>query len=178
MNWDPIKGGWDHLKSRAREAWGQAADKPGQWVAGTRERVAETLPAQCGELRDRVKRAVDEISSARLTARQPSMPNPLHGLAIAGLGAGLMYVFDPVQGRRRRALVRDQFVHALHELDDAIGVTFRDVSHRSSGLWAEARSLPARLSGEAVPDRVLEERVRAKLGRYVSHPGSIGVTVN
>ena len=50
----------------------------------------------------------------------------------------------------------DQFVHALHELDDAIGVTFRDVSNRSAGLSAEARSLPARLMGEEVIPAVRE----------------------
>jgi hypothetical protein len=35
--------------------------------------------------------------------------NPwLMGLGGLGVGAGLMFMFDPVQGRRRRALARDQ----------------------------------------------------------------------
>ena len=29
-------------------------------------------------------------------------------LTAAGLGAGLMYLFDPVSGRRRQSLLRDQ----------------------------------------------------------------------
>ena len=31
-----------------------------------------------------------------------------------GLGALTMYLLDPEQGRRRRALLRDQFTHAKH----------------------------------------------------------------
>ena len=89
-----------------------------------------------------------------------------------------MYLFDPDRGRRRRALVRDQMIHALNEIDDAIGVTWRDLRNRARGVWASVRSVPARLAGEAVPDEVLAERVRSKLGRVVSHPGSIGVVVH
>jgi hypothetical protein len=55
-------------------------------------------------------------------------------LAGAGLGAGLMYVFDPDMGRRRRALARDQAVHLAHEAQDAAGVVARDVSNRAKGL--------------------------------------------
>ena len=31
---------------------------------------------------------------------------------VFGLGALTMYLLDPVQGRRRRALMRDQYTHA------------------------------------------------------------------
>jgi hypothetical protein len=95
--------------------------------------------------------------------------------ALVGLGAGLMYFLDPDRGRRRRALVRDQFVHALSEIDDAIGVVSRDLSNRSRGMWENTSSLPRRLTGETVPDEILAQRVRSKLGRYVSHPRSIRV---
>jgi hypothetical protein len=33
-------------------------------------------------------------------------------LVVFGLGALTMYLLDPVQGRRRRALMRDQYTHA------------------------------------------------------------------
>lgn len=36
----------------------------------------------------------------------------MRALLWMGLGAGAMYLLDPEQGRRRRALVRDQIVRA------------------------------------------------------------------
>jgi len=95
-------------------------------------------------------------------------------LAGAGVGAGLMYALDPEQGRRRRALARDQAVHLLRKSRDAVDATVRDATNRARGMLAEAR---ARLAPpEAVPDDVLVGRVREKLGHYCAHPGSIEVT--
>jgi hypothetical protein len=89
-----------------------------------------------------------------------------------GLGAGLMYLFDSQQGRRRRALVRDKAVRAAHQAEEGLGKLRRDLANRVTGLAAEAKGL---LSGEEVPDAVLVERVRSKLGRIVSHPHAIHV---
>ncbi len=94
-------------------------------------------------------------------------------LAGAALGAAAMYLFDPDRGRRRRALMRDQLLSAASHLDDAIEATARDLIHRAQGLMAEARST---VSDEEVSDEVLVNRVRAKMGRVVSHPGAMKVT--
>ena len=51
------------------------------------------------------------------------MEQTLRLLGGIGLGAGLMYFLDPQQGRRRRALVRDQFTHLSREACDAADVT-------------------------------------------------------
>jgi uncharacterized membrane protein len=91
----------------------------------------------------------------------------------AGIGAALMYFFDPDRGRRRRALVRDQAVHVLHQAQDAIDVAICDAQQRTLGFMADLR---ARITGEEVDDEVLSERVRAKIGRLVRHPGAIEVT--
>jgi uncharacterized membrane protein len=90
-----------------------------------------------------------------------------------GLGAGLMYFLDPQQGRRRRALVRDQFVSVASQADDAVGCVARDLAHQVQGLLAEGWSVLARWTPD---DRQLAEHVRSKMGRYVSHPSAIGVT--
>lgn len=90
-----------------------------------------------------------------------------------GLGAGLMYFLDPDRGRRRRALVRDQIDHTIHELDSAIQLTARDLNNRLQGLVHEVQG-PS--TAEEVSDRVLEERVRSRMGRFVSHPRAITVT--
>jgi uncharacterized membrane protein len=96
----------------------------------------------------------------------------LYGL---GLGAGLMYMFDPARGRRRRALLRDQTVRAWRRSGDLVDKATRDLQNRTSGLAAEARAMVSR---DSAPDVVLAERVRAALGRAVSHPSSISVRVN
>ena len=92
-----------------------------------------------------------------------------------GLGAALMYILDPDRGRRRRALARDQFVSAGRRLPDAVGATARDLSNRTRGIAAEVGSMLS--SEEEVSDEVLVARVRSKLGRVVSHPHAVGVTV-
>lgn len=93
----------------------------------------------------------------------------------AGLGAGLMYLLDPERGDRRRALARDQVVRLMRVTGDAIEPTARDMANRARGLVAETTSLVG--SGE-VSDAVLEQRVRSRVGRYVSHPGAIEVSAD
>jgi hypothetical protein len=89
-----------------------------------------------------------------------------------GFGAGLMYLLDPDVGRRRRARLRDRVVHAAGRLEHYLDTAARDISHRAQGLVAESRAL---LAGGAVPDDVLVERVRSKLGHCVSHPHALDV---
>ena len=60
----------------------------------------------------------------------------LTGLAV---GAGVMYLLDPVQGRRRRALLRDQLVHGAHKASDQADAKMRDLRNRAYGLAAETR---------------------------------------
>ena len=93
---------------------------------------------------------------------------------LAGLlvGAGAMYFLDPDRGRRRRSTASDRFLHLSRTAGDAAGKTSRDLSNRVQGLVALSRS---RLHPEPVDDLTLVERVRARLGRVVSHPGSIEV---
>ena len=90
-----------------------------------------------------------------------------------GLGAALMYLTDPQHGRRRRALARDQFTSLASQTGNAVGPTARDIRNRAQGLVAETTHL---FQTEDVPDVVLEQRVRAKLGRFTSHPSSIEVS--
>ncbi|MBX6315226.1 MAG: BON domain-containing protein [Isosphaeraceae bacterium] len=103
------------------------------------------------------------------------MENPFTLLKGVGIGAGLMYLFDPEMGRRRRALVRDQWIHLSHKLEDTLRKGMCDLSNRLQGVMSEGLSL---FSTHEAPDRVIEERVRAALGRVVSHPSAIEVTAH
>ncbi len=92
-----------------------------------------------------------------------------------GVGAGLMYFLDPEGGRRRRALARDQIVHAAKRTSVLAGATSRDMAHRAYGTFAK---LSGKLRRAGVDNEVLVERVRARLGRVVSHPRAIDVVAD
>jgi uncharacterized membrane protein len=101
------------------------------------------------------------------------MPNRLTMLLAAGLGATAMYYLDPARGRYRRSLLRDKLAHARREARHGIGIAGRDLQHRAVGKTAGV--LSQMRSGRRPDDRVLAERVRACLGRVVTHPSSIHV---
>ena len=90
-----------------------------------------------------------------------------------GLGTGLMFLLDPDRGRRRRALLRDKGVWAARKTGECWEATTRDLSNRTHGIVSELKS---HLSSAQIDDDVLVQRVRAKLGRAVSHPSAIQVT--
>jgi uncharacterized membrane protein len=93
-------------------------------------------------------------------------------MGAAGVGAGLMYIFDPFRGKRRRALLRNKLAHAANVASDVSGKTRRDVRNHALGAFAQVESV---FKTREVSDDVLEARVRSKLGRAVSHPGAIEV---
>lgn len=96
----------------------------------------------------------------------------ISGLAIGG---GLMYFLDPGRGRRRRALVRDKAASFWSRSGGAIDTTARNLRDRAVGLAAEVRSMTG--GEEHVSDELVAERVRSTMGRVVSHPRAIDVSV-
>lgn len=89
-------------------------------------------------------------------------------------GAAAMYYFDPIAGRRRRALVRDQGIAARHDLEDLAESKTKHASDRVRGTIAEARG---RRSTEPVGDERLQARIRAELGHLVERPSAVKVEV-
>jgi gas vesicle protein len=59
----------------------------------------------------------------------------------AAAGAAAMYLFDPVQGKRRRALVRDKANSVAHHSAESINDTGRHLRNRLRGLRAETRRM-------------------------------------
>jgi uncharacterized membrane protein len=96
------------------------------------------------------------------------------GLGSGAAGAALVYFFDPSRGGRRRARVRDAVTHGTHVAADAVGATVRDAANRTYGT---AATIGRSVRRDAVDDRVLLERVRATVGRVVTHPRAIDVDV-
>ena len=62
-------------------------------------------------------------------------------LAAVGLGAGLMYVFDPDRGNRRRALLRDKMMKFNRQTQETVGGRVKDMSNRAKGMLHEAKSM-------------------------------------
>jgi hypothetical protein len=51
-----------------------------------------------------------------------------------------MYIFDPEEGGRRRALMRDKATGLSNDAKQAIGSKSRDLRNRAQGLLHEAKS--------------------------------------
>lgn len=93
-------------------------------------------------------------------------------LAATALGAAAMYLLDPDQGRRRRAMLRDRTLAQSRRAREFSRIAARDLSQRAQGTLVEIRRV---VQHEPVPDGVLVQRVRAVLGRCSSRPGAIHV---
>ena len=91
-----------------------------------------------------------------------------------GIGTGLMFLLDPVQGKRRRALLRDKCIWAARKTGETAEGRARDLRNRAQGVISEMQS---RFSSAPVDDAVLADRLRAKLGHVVRHPKAINVAV-
>jgi hypothetical protein len=91
-----------------------------------------------------------------------------------GLGTGLMFLLDPDRGKRRRALLRDKCAWSARKTGETAQVTARDLRNRVQGI---ANSVQSTFRSEPVDDGKLTDRVRSKLGRNVSHPRAIEVSV-
>jgi uncharacterized membrane protein len=101
------------------------------------------------------------------------------GMALSALGcfvggAGLMYLLDPQRGAQRRNLVRDKTVSAAARGGTGLRRTGQYLRDSSRGLVAETR---ARFRREQASDYKIGARVRSAMGRVVSHPSAVWVTV-
>jgi hypothetical protein len=98
-----------------------------------------------------------------------------HVLRLVGgavLGAGTMFVLDPHRGRSRRAYLRDKAWHLLRKASHDARVASADFQHRAKGLIVETKT---KLTHPQVPDDILVERIRSKIGRVVSFPRSLEI---
>src|SRR5688572_23376529 len=95
-------------------------------------------------------------------------------LVSAVLGATAMYMFDPDKGRRRRAIARDKVRRLMADSRDLLTAAARDARLRARGLRAHTLRL---FKHKDMPgdDLVLIERVRARMGRVVSHPHAVQI---
>ena len=86
-------------------------------------------------------------------------------LGALGIGALAMYFYDPISGKRRRALLRDQMMHAQKEISDYAEGTAQDLRNRAQGLAAEARGAVERYRGQGRPESSPGSQVDIELNR-------------
>jgi osmotically-inducible protein OsmY len=91
------------------------------------------------------------------------------GFVVGGITVALL---DPRRGAARRAMLRDKGFSAVKDAAELASRRTRDLRQRLRGLVYEAK---AKMSEQQVPDDVLVERIRAQLGRPVSHPRAVEV---
>jgi osmotically-inducible protein OsmY len=93
----------------------------------------------------------------------------------AGVGAALMFLFDPDNGRRRRALLKDKSARYARKAQEAEDALVRQTLHHVRGALATIRGRVT--PPEPVDDTVLTERVRAALGHVMPDAHAIDVKV-
>jgi gas vesicle protein len=98
------------------------------------DRFGKQVRESAGDVRDRIQGRQQSdrgVSTAAL-------------LAGVGIGAAAMYLLDPEEGRRRRALLRDQLMKAQRVTSEAMEARSRDMTNRASGAAAETRAAAKR----------------------------------
>lgn len=90
-----------------------------------------------------------------------------------GLGAGLLYILDPIAGRKRLRAVADK-TGSMKKTARAIGRVSRDIGKEAWGLLGEAESV---FAGPLEDDETLAGRVRVRLARTLSRPDTVQVLV-
>ena len=68
------------------------------------------------------------------------MKGILAALAGLGIGAAVMYLFDPQGGNRRRARIRDKTVRLNRQTREALAAKAQDISNRTKGVVHELKT--------------------------------------
>jgi uncharacterized membrane protein len=92
--------------------------------------------------------------------------------AAAAVGAAALYFLDRKRGKSRRAAFSQKAGRLTATLAGSASRYAGDVQHRLKGIAHEAWNYPLRRPPD---DRVLEERIRSRMGRIVAHPHRIHV---
>jgi len=97
------------------------------------------------------------------------------GWFFMGICAGVVLsaFLDPRRGAARRAMLRDKATSQARHLAEQARRKSHQLEWRARGTLHETRG---RMTHERVDDGILVERVRAQLGRPVSHPHSVEVS--
>ena len=73
-----------------------------------------------------------------------------------GVGAALMYLFDPEEGNRRRAVLKDKATSMSNKAQGAMSGRVQDLSNRAKGLLHETKSNFGTSSNEMADNQTIQ----------------------
>jgi gas vesicle protein len=151
--------GTKQLGSNVADYAGSARDQAMDWAHG----AADTVRGYAGRS---IRR--ERHSTMGLTTK---------AVGALALGAGLMFLLDPSQGRRRRALLRDKATSMATRSAHYARSTGRHIANKATGLAHEATSAVKGMVGAgdaaAVDDQTLAESARSAIGRLQNTSGVV-----
>ena len=164
----------------ARGAFGSARDSAsdwmeslGDWGRGFGKRAGKRARGFGSDVSDRARRLnpwhEEESHATAYTVA---------GISAAALGAAAIYLLDPQNGRRRRAMAVDQMTGIVNQTGRAFrqsGRYVQDLMNRGRGAAYETSRRFGVGGRERVSAEQLLQRVRAEMGHVVSHAGAIQV---
>jgi len=164
----------------ARGAFGSARDTAsdwmeslGDWGRGFSRRTGKRARGFSEDVSERARRLnpwhEEESHATAYTVA---------GISAAALGAAAIYLLDPQNGRRRRAMAVDQMTGIVNQTGRAFrqsGRYVQDLMNRGRGAAYETSSRIGVGGRERVSAEQLLQRVRAEMGHVVSHAGAIQV---
>jgi len=140
----------------ARDASSAASNLADQVIKGATALGASLAASSRSTVKDLSKDAQalgEDLRNVRITTEpKRSGANPMAGVALLGgftAGLALMYFFDPDRGRRRRALLRDQFTKLTRVSREKASGTAQDLRNRTAGVMAETRKAVSGAASEA-----------------------------
>ena len=89
-----------------------------------------------------------------------------------GAGAGLMYLYDPDRGRSRRKKLTSEAAGLLNRGEKLVEKQGIDLLNRARGLMHDTTSAFLK---EEIPDDILAERIRSRMGHVLAHPHEVNV---
>lgn len=91
-------------------------------------------------------------------------------LTSIGLGAALMYLFDPERGKSRRAEIGERVKSKAKEAEHSAEKVARNVRNRAAGIKAKMSK-----TEQAADDEILVARIRSELGHVIEHADRVEV---
>lgn len=90
-----------------------------------------------------------------------------------GLGAALMYLFDPERGKARRAQIGDRVKSTASEAEQSAQKLAQNVRNRAAGMKAKMSK-----TEEAADDAILIARIKSELGHVIERADRVQVEAN
>lgn len=127
----------------ARKAIGEARRTLGEGSEQVAAR-AEQVGSRAGQVGNDLRGSLGDLRQLRITREKKRGRDPWPGLAlIGGIAGGVaaMFLLDPKDGQRRRAMVRNKATQLSHVAQEKAQQTAKDLRERSQGLMDKSQDI-------------------------------------